>query len=203
MAVIKGYSKCYIQKAANQRELVYSIVSDGQTIGKLRESKYPEKKAENILVKLVSLYFLSFTGRMIVERIEMEVLDDKGILVGKIIKEMGFYKDLLLYSQNGIHIATVKTTAKGKAPTIKVADATGNGTLHAVGSFDAIDFTVSESSTSKGVSSIKKRSLIYDTVKENFSKHDVYHIENSCDENDILFELIGIAAAIDIHFHRG
>ena len=203
MVVIKRYSKCYIQKAANQRELVYSIVSDGQTIGELRESKYPEKKAGNMLVKLASLFFLSFTGRMIVERLEMEVLDDKGILVGKVIKEMGFYKDLLLYSQNGEHIATVKTTVKGKAPTVKVTNTTGNDTLHAVGSFDAIDFIVSESSGSKGTSSIKKRSLVYDTVKENFSKHDVYHIENSWDKNDRLFELIGIAAAIDIHFHTG
>ena len=97
----------------------------------------------------------------------------------------------------------MKSTSKGKLPSIKVIDVNGNELLTAIGSYDAIDFTVSDSSTNELVTLIKKRSLFYETIKENLFNNDVYHIENSDYKEDVIFELIGIVVAIDIHFHMG
>lgn len=203
--MIKGYSKIYLQKveSLNKQGLVYSINTAGKTIGKLQESKKSSKKAGNQMIKLASLILLAIPQRIIVENLEIDLLDEEGKIVGYIKKEIGFYKDLTLYTKNGEHIATVKSTSKGKSPLIKVINANGNELLTAIGSYDAIDFTVRDNSTNKLVTSIKKRSLFYETIKENLFNNDVYHIENSDHNEDVLFELIGIVVAIDIHFHMG
>ncbi|QFK72393.1 hypothetical protein F7984_14655 [Pradoshia sp. D12] len=203
--MIKGYSKIYLQKveSLNKQGLVYSINTDGKTIGKLQESKKSSKKAGNQMIKLASLLLLAIPQRIIVENLEIDLLDEEGKIVGYIKKEIGFYKDLTLYTKNGEHIATVKSISKGKSPSIKVIDANGNELLTAIGSYDAIDFTVRDSSTNKLVTSIKKRSLFYETIKENLFNNDVYHIGDSDHKEDIVFELIGIVVAIDIHFHMG
>ncbi|WP_148629678.1 hypothetical protein [Bacillus sp. E214] len=203
--MIKGYSKIYLQKVEglNKQGLVYSINTDGKTIGKLQESKKSSKKAGNQMIKLASLLLLAIPQRIIVENLEIDLLDEEGKIVGYIKKEIGFYKDLTLYTKNGEHIATVKSISKGKSPSIKVIDANGNELLTAIGSYDAIDFTVRDSSTNKLVTSIKKRSLFYETIKENLFNNDVYHIGDSDHKEDIVFELIGIVVAIDIHFHMG
>ena len=100
-------------------------------------------------------------------------------------------------------MATVKSTSKGKSPLIKVIDVNDKELLTAIGSYDAIDFTVRDSSTNELVTSIKKRSLFYETIKENLFNNDVYHIENSNHKEDVIFKIIGIVVAIDIHFHIG
>ena len=203
--LIKGYSKFYLQKveSLNKQGLVYSINTGDKTIGKLQESKISSKKAGNRMIKLASLILLAIPDRIIVESLEIDLLDEEGKMVGYIKKEIGFYKDLTLYTKNGEHIATVKSTSKGKLPSIKVIDVNGNELLTAIGSYDAIDFTVSDSSTNELVTLIKKRSLFYETIKENLFNNDVYHIENSDYKEDVIFELIGIVVAIDIHFHMG
>ena len=203
--LIKGYSKIYLQKleSLNKQGLVYSINTGGKTIGKLQESKKSSKKAGNQMMKLASLLLLAIPQRIIVENLEIDLLDEEGKIVGYIKKEIGFYKDLTLYTKNGEHIATVKSISKGKSPSIKVIDANGNELLTAIGSYDAIDFTVRDNSTNKLVTLIKKRSLFYETIKENLFNNDVYHIADSDHKEDVVFELIGIVVAIDIHFHMG
>ncbi|WP_455717330.1 hypothetical protein [Anaerosporobacter sp.] len=203
--MIKGYSKIYLQKVEglNKQGLAYSINTGGKTIGKLQESKKSSKKAGNQMIKLASLLLLTIPKRMIIENLEIDLLDEEGRIVGYVKKEIGFYKDLTLYTDNGEHIATVKSTSKGKSPSIKVIDAVGNELLTAIGSYDALDFTVRENSTNRLITSIKKRSLSYETIKENLFNHDVYHIENSDHQEDVVFELIGIVVAIDIYFLMG
>ena len=203
--MIKGYSKIYLQKveSLNKQGLVYSINAGGKTVGKLQESKKSSKKAGNQMIKLASLLLLAIPQRIIVENLEIDLLNEEGEIVGYIKKEIGFYKDLTLYTKNGEHIATVKSISKSKSPSIKVIDANGNELLTAIGSYDALDFKVSDISTNKQVTSIKKRSLFYETIKENLFNNDVYHIENSDHKEEVIFELIGIVIAIDIHFQMG
>ena len=203
--LIKGYSKFYLQKveSLNKQGLVYSINSDGKTIGELQESQNSSKKAGNRMIKLASLILLAIPDRIIVESLEIDLLDEEGKIVGSIKKEIGFYKDFILYTKNGEHIATVKSISKAKSPSIKVIDANGNELLTGIGSYDALDFTVRDSSTNELVTSIKKRSLFYETIKENLFNNDVYHIENSKHKDNIIFALIGIVVAIDIHFGMG
>ena len=203
--MIKGYSKIYLQKveSLNKQGLVYSINTVGKTIGKLQESKKSSKKVDNQILKLASLLLLAIPQRIIVENLEIDILDEEGKIVGYIKKEIGFYKDLILHTKNGEHIATVKSTSKSKSPSIKVIDANGNDLLTAIGSYDALDFTVRDCSTNKMVTSIKKRSLFYETIKENLFNNDVYHITNSDHKEEVIFELIGIVVAIDIHFQMG
>ena len=45
--------------------------------------------------------------------------------------------------------------------------------------------------------------LNYETIKENLFNNDVYHITNSDHKEEVIFELIGIVVAIDIHFQMG
>lgn len=203
--LIKGYSRFYLQKveSLNKQGLVYSINSDGKTIGELQESQNSSKKAGNRMIKLASLILLAIPERIIVESLEIDLLDEEGKIVGSIKKEIGFYKDFILYTKNGEHIATVKSISKAKSPSIKVIDANGDELLTAIGSYDALDFTVRDSSTNELVTSIKKRSLFYETIKENLFNNDVYHIENSKHKDNIIFALIGIVVAIDIHFRTG
>jgi hypothetical protein len=203
--LIKGYSKFYLQKveSLNKQGLVYSINSDGKTIGELQESQNSSKKAGNRMIKLASLILLAIPERIIVESLEIDLLDEEGKIAGSIKKEIGFYKDFILYTKNGEHIATVKSISKAKSPSIKVIDANGNELLKAIGSYDALDFTVRDSSTNELVTSIRKRSLFYETIKENLFNNDVYHIENSKHKDNIIFALIGIVVAIDIHFGMG
>jgi len=125
--LIKGYSKFYLQKveSLNKQGLVYSINSDGKTIGELQESQNSSKKAGNRMIKLASLILLAIPDRIIVESLEIDLLDEEGKIVGSIKKEIGFYKDFILYTKNGEHIATVKSISKAKSPSIKVIDANG------------------------------------------------------------------------------
>ena len=203
--MIKGYSNVYLQKieGVNKQGLIYSINSDSKTIGKLQESKNSSKKAGNQMIKLASLIFLAIPERIILESLEFDLLDAEEKIVGSIKKEIGFYKDIMIYAKNGEHIASVKSISKAKSPSIKVIDANGNELLTAIGSYDALDFTVNDSKTNELITSIKKRSIMYETMKENFLNNDVYHIENSNHKEDVLFKLIGLVVAIDTHFHMG
>ena len=190
-------------KSLKKTGLVYSINANGKIIGTLQETKNSSKKTGNQLIKLFSLFFLTVPKRIIIENLELELLDEEGELLGTLKKEIGFHKDLILYSKNREHIATVKSTVKIKSPSITVINANGNELLKAIGSYGATDFSVSDSITSKQVSSISKRSLVYQTIKENLFNNDVYHIEDRDLKEDITFALIAIVVAIDIYFHAG
>lgn len=203
--MFKEFSKFYLQKVESLKKqgLVYSINSNGKIIGTLQETNNSSKQIRNQLIKLISLFLLTIPKRIILENLDLELLDEEGIMLGTIKKEVGFYKDLILYSKNGEHIATVKSTVKVKSLSITVIDANGNNFIKAMGRYGATDFTVSDSSTSKQVSSIRKRSLVYETIKENLINNDVYHIENSYHKEELTLALIGIVVAIDIYFHMG
>jgi len=203
--MFKEHTKLYIQKneRINKAELNYNIHSSGKVIGTLQETEKYSKRVGNRLLKLVSLLFLATPKRMIVEKLELQLVDEDGKLLGTIEKEIGFDKDLILYSKSEHLIATVKSNVKMKSPTITVMDETGNELLQAKSSYGATDFLVSERLTNKQISSISKRSLVYETIKENLLNNDVYHIENRDLDERITFSLIAMGVAVDMHFHAG
>ena len=203
--MFKEHTKLYIQKneRINKARLNYSIHSNEKVIGILQETEKYSKRVGNRLLKLVSLLFLATPKRMIVEKLELQLVDEDGKLLGTIEKEVGFDKDLILYSKNGNLIATVKSNVKMKSPTITVMDETGNKLLQAKSSYGATDFLISERLTNKHVSTISKRSLVYETIKENLLNNDVYHIENRDLDERITFSLIAMGVAVDIYFHAG
>lgn len=188
----------YIQKSAGFRkhEKIYSIVSDQEEIGNLRKTH--ESSIKQRVVSLFSPLLLSGTS-VVIKGFVLELLDREDNLLGKIEKRVGLENDLSLYDRNDAHIATVQPTVKVKAPAIHLIDKKGKVLLHAKGRSGAADFTVANGKN-KQVSSIKKRSLIYPTVKENLLHHDVYHIDNSNREDIITFGLIGIATDDDSWF---
>ena len=203
--MFKEHTKLYIQKneRINKARLNYSIHSNEKVIGILQETEKYSKRVGNRLLKLLSLLFLATPKRMIIEKLELQLVDEDGKLLGTIEKEVGFDKDLILYSKNGNLIATVKSNVKLKSPTITVMDESGNELLQAKSSYGATDFLVSEISTNKYVSTISKRSLVYETIKENLLNNDVYHIENRDLDERITFSLIAMGVAVDIYFHAG
>ena len=163
----------------------------------MQETEESLKNAGNRLVKLATSYI---SLRMTVESLHLEITDEQGRRVGSIRKEFGLEKDLLLFGQDGSHMSTVISMVKIKSPALKVLDGQGNECLNAAGTYGATDFIVSDS-RGKQVSSIKKRSLVYETMKENLLNNDVYHIDNS--NHEMTFGLIGIAVAIDLYFQEG
>lgn len=203
--MFKEYTQLYLQRVESIKKtgLVYSINSNGNVIGTLQETENSSKKTGNQLMKLFSLFFLAVPKRIIIENLELELLDEKGECLGTIKKEIGFHKDLIIYAKNKEHIATVKSTVKMKSPSITVVDANGNELLKAISSYGATNFSVSNSFTSKQVSSISKRSLVYETIKENLFNNDVYCVENRNLKEYITFSLIVMVVAIDIYFHAG
>ena len=203
--MFKEHSKIYIQKNERIKKagLNYTIHSNGKVIGTLQETEKYSKRVGSRLLKLFSLLFLATPKRMIVEKLELQLIDEEGKLLGTIEKEIGFDKDLILFSKSGKQIATIKSNVKMKSPSIIVMDETGNELLQAKSSYGATDFLVRESLTNKHVSSISKRSLVYETIKENLLNNDVYHIENRDLNERITFSLIAMGVAMDIYFHAG
>ena len=205
LKMFSEYTKIYIQKDESIKKtgLVYTIHSNGKVIGTLQETEKYSKRVGNRFVKLFSLFFFFNTKRMMIEKLELQLVDEDGKLLGTIEKEIGFDKDLILYSKSEHLIATVKSNVKMKSPTITVMDESGNELLQAKSSYGATDFLVSEISTNKYVSTISKRSLVYETIKENLLNNDVYHIENRDLDERITFSLIAMGVAVDIYFHAG
>jgi len=205
LKMFSEYTKIYIQKDESIKKtgLVYTIHSNGKVIGTLQETEKYSKRVGDRFLKLFSLFFLATPKRMIIEKLELQLVDEEGKLFGSIEKEIGFDKDLILYSKSGEQIATVKSNVKMKSPSITVVDETGNELLQAKSSYGATDFLVRQSLTNKHVSSIRKRSLVYETIKENLLNNDVYHIENRDLDERITFSLIAMGVAMDIYFHAG
>ena len=202
--MFKEHKKIYIQQEESYKKsgLVYSIHSNGKVIGTLQETEKYSKKVWNQFIKLFNLFFLA-PNLMVIEKVELQLVDEEGKVLGTIEKGVGFNNDLILYTSSGEQLAVVKSNVKMKSPSMTVTDAKGNELLQAKSSYGAIDFLVCESVTSKHISSISKRSLVYETIKENFLNNDVYHIENSDLDEHITFSLIAMGVAIDIYFHVG
>ena len=197
--MFKEYTQFYIQniQSFKNRGLAYSINSNRKRIGTVQETEESFNNTGNQLIRLTTSFI---SARINAERLHLEVADEEGTRMGSIRKEFGLEKDLILFDQDGSQLATVISTVKMKSPALTVLDSQGNEYLNAAGTYGATDFTVADNN-GKLVSSIKKRSLVYETIKDNLLNNDVYHIDNS--NHEVTFGLIGIAVAIDLYFQEG
>lgn len=171
---------------------MYAITSNQKMIGTIEETPTSSKNIGNHLLKLLSL--------STVAGVELRVLDGKANVVGTIKKEKGFYKEFLLISSTNQLLATIKPTVRVKSPSITVIDGYGNTLIHAIGRNGATDFSVTDTRTNKHISTIRRRSLVYKTVKENLLNDDGYFIDHTNQENFITLCLLAIGITIDMNF---
>ncbi|SHG79108.1 hypothetical protein [Ornithinibacillus halophilus] len=201
--MFNDYSRIYVQRkdSIKTARLYYSINSGETVIGNIHEVKKPSGNFKDKAMKLVSLFLLN-SPRIIVESLVFHVTAGAE-KIGYIQKDAGFYKDLNLYSVDGSLIATVKSTFKVSTPSILVVDQVGDELIKATGGYGATDFNVLDCQTGNQISSIQKRSLVYESIKDNLLEHDVYHIDSSKLSSNVIFALLGAVIALELYFHGG
>lgn len=182
----------FLQKDTHLRmRKIYHITSNKHKIGTVEETNESAKNLGNQLLTLLSLYS--------VVSYEFKALDRGENLLGIIKKEKGFYKDFLLFTKEGEHVATVKPTVKVKSPSITVVDQNGNPFLKAQGGYGATDFSITDKNN-ESISTLKRRSLVYDTARESIVNDDGYYIDIVEQDNIVTFSLIAIGLVIDLYF---
>lgn len=188
------YNEIFVQNDTRLKSLgrIYSITSDKKFIGTIEESPESTKNLANQLLKLISFYSAV--------SIELTILDKDANVLGIIKKEKGFYKDFSLFNQNGQQLATIKSSVKVKSPSLTVVDKNENPIIHAVGGYGATDFKITEEKSNQQISSIKRRSVVYQTIKENLLNDDGYYIDNTNPNKLTTLALIAMAIVIDIYF---
>lgn len=186
------YNTIYIKQDMRLQGRKFSLLSDKKVIGTMEESLESTKDVGNQLLKLITLYH--FTS------LQLHVLDQEENVLGIIKKDKGYYKDFMLYSKEEEYLATIKPIVKVKSPMMTVIDANNEEIIKAIGGFGATDFSVIDCKTEKQISTIKRRSLIYETVKDNFLNDDGYYIENVEQNSLITLSLLAMGVILDLYF---
>ncbi|TXC92889.1 hypothetical protein FS935_01470 [Metabacillus litoralis] len=106
--MFEQYNEIFLKKETlfKSQGRMYSLTFNNKIIGTIEESIESTKDMGNQLLKLITLYNVA--------GIKLNILDQKGNLIGTIIKEKGFYKDVKLLSKEEKHVATIKPTVKVK-----------------------------------------------------------------------------------------
>lgn len=186
------YNTIYIKQDMRLQGRKFSLLSDKKVIGTMEESLESTKDVGNQLLKLITLYH--FTS------LQLHVLDQEENVLGIIKKDKGYYKDFMLYSKEEEYLATIKPIVKVKSPMMTVIDANNEEIIKAIGGFGATDFSVIDCKTENQISTIKRRSLIYETVKDNFLNDDGYYIENVEHNSLITLSLLAMGVILDLYF---
>jgi hypothetical protein len=172
----------------------YSITSDKKVVGTVEETTESAGNLGNQLLKLISLYSAA--------SLELTLLDEKENKLGVLRKGKGFYKDFLLYSEKDDYVATITAEVKVKAPKLTVYDVNGKKIIEAIGGYGATDFRIMDLTKDRQLSSIKRRSMVYSTVKENLLNDDGYFIDITTKESLLTFFFIVMGIMIDNYFFQ-
>lgn len=201
--MLNTYKQFYIQKKDGIKYpgLHFNLNANETVIGTIQENEAYAKKAKNHFWKLISSLLLNAPKRIVIESLRLDILDIEDTLLGYIHKGVGLNKDLLVHNAAGEHIATVQSNVKMKAPSIQILNASGDSILHATSSYGATDFTIT--TASEFVATIKKRSLVYETIKDTLFNYDVYHVHQPNQDATLTLILIATTVAIDLHFFAG
>ncbi|WP_456276663.1 hypothetical protein [Bacillus sp. AK128] len=193
--MFEQHNEIYLKKETlyNSQGKRYSISSNRKVIGTIEETS-TSKNIGNYFLKLLTLFSAV--------SLELRLLDHKDNKLGTITKEKGFNKDFLLYSEKGEHVATIKPSVKIKSPAFTVYDENGNNIIKVIGRYGATDFSVIDCRTEKQISTVKRRSLVYTTIKENLLNDDGYYIDNSAQESLTTFSLLAIGIMSDLYFFQ-
>ncbi|UOQ46961.1 hypothetical protein MUN88_12765 [Gracilibacillus caseinilyticus] len=174
------------------RGRLYSIQTNQTIIGTIEETQSSAKNAGNQLLKLLSLHS--------VISLEFTVRDANKEVLGMVKKGKGFSYDLALYSTLGDQLATIKSEVKWKSPSMTVIDQNNNKILHAVGGYGGTDFKITDCSSNQPISSIRRRSFVYASIKENLLNDDAYFLYKTNLDFLTTLSLIAMTIAIDIYY---
>ncbi len=174
--------------------MVYTVLSNRRGIGTIEETASSHKDIWNRLIKLLTLK----SAVSLNLKLDAEATGDEEIELRKV---RGFYKDIYLHSASK-HIATIKPTVKVNSPVITVEDPDGITIFKATGQYGATDFSVADEKTNQKVTSIRKRSSVYDSMKENLLNEDGYFVDVRALSNESILIMIGTIVTLDFYFHR-
>ncbi|OIU68569.1 hypothetical protein [Rossellomorea aquimaris] len=187
-------NQIFLQKDTVSIRKKYTISSDKKIIGTVEETMESSKNIGRQLLNLIGLNSAA--------SIEMKLMDEKENTIGIIKKKPGFYKDFLLYSEHGDHLATITSEVKVNSPRLTVYDVNGMKIIEATGGYGATDFQVIDQQEGRLVSTIKRRSMVYSTVKENLINDDGYYIDCTAAEGVFNFYLIAMGIVVDYYFFQ-
>lgn len=192
--MFKQYNRLFLQKnpSFKNRGKMYTLSSNKKIIGTIEEQSDTIRNVWNQLLK-----FTPFSNTV---SLHLNVLNEQGDIVGTIRKAKGYYNDFHLYSLDGEPIATIKPTIKIKSSTIFVTDMNDKYRVKAVSGYGATDFSVIDCQSQTQISSIKRRSRVYETVKDNLLNDDGYYIENNKLEDLTILSLITMGIIIDMYY---
>jgi hypothetical protein len=88
------------------------------------------------------------------------------------------------------------------SPRLTVYDVNGMKIIEATGGYGATDFQVIDQQEGRLVSTIKRRSMVYSTVKENLVNDDGYYIDCTAGEGVFIFYLIAMGIVVDYYFFQ-
>lgn len=197
--MFEDFDRFYIQRNTNLiRGLAYSFISDNKVIGTIRE-RDKSKTLGNKIIKFLRSFLLNDSG--IIEKLDLELADMKGNRLGIIKKDIGFKTDFNLYDENEEYIASIKLKPKLNSPVITAVKENNEPFLKAAGGYGATDFSVSDSKTEEEISTINKRSISYEKVRDNLYYNDVYHIKNEKLSSEETFIVIAMVISADLYYH--
>lgn len=192
--MFKQYDRLFLQKdpSFKNRGKMYNIISNEKVIGKIEEQPDTINHFWNQLLK-----FTHFSNTV---SLHLNVLDEQATIQGIMKKKKGYYNDFHLYSKDGEPLATIKPTIKVKSSTLSVIDMNGKVLIEAVSGYGATDFSVIDCESQKQISSIKRRSLVYETVKDNFLNDDGYYIDHNDLDDLTTLSLMTMGIIIDMYY---
>ncbi|KAB8128273.1 hypothetical protein F9U64_16375 [Gracilibacillus oryzae] len=170
----------------------YHIMADREIIGKLEEHDNTARDWFNHIILLTSMHH--------VPSILMELKDAENNVQAIIKKERGFNQSFQLFLKNGSLVATIEIKDGFHSPKIYIKNGNNNDWLEAAGRNGAIDFSVVTKEDNENVSSISRRSLIYEKVKDNLINDEGYFIDTKTHDPMTAVTLLSLAFIIDFHF---
>ncbi|MGG1686000.1 hypothetical protein [Pseudalkalibacillus sp. NRS-1564] len=168
--------------------LLYTVLSNKKGIGSIEE--IPSDSPWNWFLKV-------FTLRQAVSR-ELHLHLPNGPNTS-IDKDRGYYKDIFLYSASEL-IGTIKSEVKVKSPKMTVVDTRGSTIMQALGKYGATDFSVYGVESVHRVGTIKKRSAVYQSMKDNLLNEDHYFLDVRHLSYEEKVVMIGMTLALDLYY---
>ncbi|MGD6967537.1 hypothetical protein ACQCVP_13990 [Rossellomorea vietnamensis] len=187
-------NKIYLQKESmlKSQGRKYSLTTNDKVIGRIEETLESRKNLGNQAFKFLGLY--NAAG------IDLSIVDNNENIIGMIKKEKGFYKNFKIFSRDKVFLAEINSLVKIKSPQMTVISRDGEELVRASGGFGATDFSIIDLKTNEAFSSIKRRSLVYSSIKDNLVKHDGFYIDTSNADSFRSLALLAMSIMVDIYF---
>lgn len=170
--------------------LLYTVLADQKGIGSVEETPSTYNSTGNWLLKLLTL------RQAASRQLHIRVGNGPNLFIDK---GPGYYKDIFLNLESEL-IGTIKPELKVKSPAMTVVDTKGRTIMKALGRYGATDFSVHGVGSVNRVGTIKKRSAVYQSMKDNLLNEDHYFLDVrhlSCEEKLVM---IGMTITLDLYF---